>query len=96
MTHLPSFVSLRGLMRVYWQSQFLLATSKYHFRFFRILHRPLLHDADIYTTTLILYNSLNYTLIDTKLGTILNLLFFYYSSELYSQTCWYQCCTALC
>ena len=53
------------------------------FVFFRILCTPLLHDADIYTSTLILYNSFNYNLIDTKLGSILHLLFFYQYSELY-------------
>ena len=97
MTHLPSFVPFRVLVRVYWQSRFkfLFVPSKNHFRFFRILRRPLLHDADIYTSTLILYNSLNYILIDTKLGTILHLLFFYQYSEIYGQNCWYQYCTAL-
>ena len=58
---------------------------------FRILRTPLLHDADIYTCTLILYNSFNCNLIDTKLGTILYLLFFYQYSELYGQKYWYQC-----
>ena len=98
MTHLPSFVPFRGLVRVYWQSRFkfLLVSSKIHFRFFRVLRRPLLHDADIYTSTLILYNSLNYNLIDTKLDTILHLLFFYHYSELYGQKYWYQSFTALC
>ena len=88
MTHLPSFVPFRVLVRVYWQSRFkfLLVPSKNHFRIFRILRRPLLHDADIYTSTLILYNSLNYNLIDTKLGTTLHLLFFYHYSELYDKT----------
>ena len=88
MTHLLSFVSFCVLVRVYWQSQFkfLLVPSKNHFHFFRILRRPLLHDADIYTSILILYNSLNYNLIDTKLGTILHPLFFYHYSELHGQT----------
>ena len=44
---------------------------------------PLLENADIYTSTLILCNSLNYNLIDIKLGTILHLSFFYHSAELY-------------
>ena len=36
MTHLPSFVPFRVLVRVYWQSRFkfLLVPSKNHFRFF--------------------------------------------------------------
>ena len=99
MTHLPSFVPFRVLVRVYWQSRFkfLFVPSKNHFHFFfRILRGPLLRDADIYTSTLILYNSLNYNLIDTKLGTILHLLFFYHYSELHGQNCLYQYCTALC
>ena len=98
MTHLPSFVPFRVLVRVYWQNRFkfLLVPSKNHFRFFHILRRPLLPDADIYTSTLILNNSLNYNLIDTKLGTILHLLFFYHYSDLYGQNCSYQYCTALC
>ena len=98
MTHLPSFVPFHVLVRVYWQSRFkfLFVPSKNHFRFFRILCRPLLHDVDIYTSTLILYNSLNYNLIDTKLSIIFHLLFFYHYSELYGQNCWYQYCTALC
>ena len=36
---------------------------------------------DIYTSTLILCNPLNYDLIDTKLGTMLHLLLFYDSSS---------------
>ena len=51
------------------------------------LRTPLLHDADIYTSTLILYNSLNCNLIDTKLGTMVYLLLFCHSSELYGQKC---------
>ena len=63
--------------------------------FFAYSHGPLLENADIYTSTLILCNSLNYNLIDIELGTILHLPFFYHSSELYGQNCWYQYCTAL-
>ena len=70
--------------------------NKILFSFFRILHRPLLDNADIYTSTLILCNSLSYSLIDTKLGTMLYLLLFYHSFELHGQNYWYQCCTALC
>ena len=55
----------------------------------------ILENAYIYTSTLILCNSLNYDLMDIKLGTSLNLSF-YHSSELYGQNCLYQYCTALC
>ena len=68
---------------------------KFCFLFFRIPHGPLLENADIYTSTLILCNSLNYNLIDIKLGTILHLSLFYHSAELYGQNCWYQYFTAL-
>ena len=98
MTHLLSFVSFCCLMRVYWQSQFKfpLVPSKNHFHFLHIPAGPYSENTHIYTSTLILCNSLNYTLIDTKLCTILHLLLFYHSSELHGQTYWYQCCTALC
>ena len=46
------------------------------FLFFAYSRRPLLDDANIYTSTLILYNSLNYNLIDAKLGTIVHILIF--------------------
>ena len=54
----------------------------FHFSFFALVQRPLLVDVDIYTTTLILYSSLNYNLIDTKLGTLVHLLIFYQPSKL--------------
>ena len=57
--------------------------NKISFSFFRIPRGPLLENADIYTSTLILCNLLNYDLINIKLGTILHLSFFYHSAELY-------------
>ena len=96
MIHLLSFVPFCGLVHVGRTDLRFCWCIKKSFSFFCILRSPLLHDADIYTSTLILYNSLNYNLIGTKLGTILHLLFFYHYSELYGQTYWYQCCSALC
>ena len=53
------------------------------FSVFAYSYRPLLDDMDVYAFTLILCNSLNYNLIDTKLSTIVHLLILYYPSELY-------------
>ena len=80
MTHLQSFILFHGLVCVcqHSRSGSLLALSKNHFSFFAYSHRPLLDDADIYTSTLMIpCNSLNYDLIDTKLGTIVHLLIIY-------------------
>ena len=65
-------------MYVCWQNLFKssLVLSKIIFDFCAYSHRPLLDNVDIYTSTLILCNSLNYNMIDTKLGTM-----FIYSSS---------------
>ena len=68
--------------------------NRISFSFFAYSRRPLLDNAGIYTSTLILCNSLNYSLIDTKLGTMLHLLLFYHSFELHGLNYWYHCCTA--
>ena len=66
----------------------------FNFSCFACFHRPLLVDVDIYTTTLILYNSINYNLIDTKLGTQVHLFILYQPSKLatWSEKILYQCC----
>ena len=58
-------------------SNFRRCQQKIVFFFFAYSRRPLLDNADICTSTLILCKSLNYSLIiDTKLGTMLYILLF--------------------
>ena len=59
---------------------------KFCFLFFTYSLRPLVNNVDIYTSTLILCNSLNYNMINTKLCTLVHLLILYQLSELYGQT----------
>ena len=97
MTYLSSFVSSMVWCMYTSTANWVFVGAnkiKFCYLFFAYSSRPLLENADIYTSTLILCNSFNYNLIDTKLNTIFDLLFFYHSFELYSQTYWYQCCTA--
>ena len=54
------------------QFRSLLAPSKSHL-FFTYSHRPILDDADIFTSSLLLYNSFKYNLIDTKLDAMVHL-----------------------
>ena len=99
MRHLPSFVSFHDLVHVRILAgpiQIFVGAIKIKFHFLVCYsHRPLLDNADIYASTLILCTSLYYNLIDTKTGTMVHLLLFYHSSQLYGQKHWYQCYTTL-
>ena len=86
MTHLPSFISFCGLVHAYKHNQFgssLAIKIIISFSFITYFHRPSLDNMDVYTSTLILCNSLIYIISNTKLDTMVHLLIFYHPSKLY-------------